>query len=252
MRAMETPAPSSYAITGPEVDRHDFHNVHQMASDNDAQFSVDSVDETGVKGRWFEPDSRGGFDIRNAMMTWAEFSRSPVLISYKRGSLDAVFSHPIEYLLGGRLRVRTHWAWKRFTRSVSHLQGLAREDRMRVLRIVVDRKINHDKPTTFVDALSAIHGLRWLYHPQKESQQRHVKLTLDSLQETGDLQKQGTAYEPSPKALSTLHIYETEQKRFGTQNFHSLTIAFLTLALVIVGVVQATAPIWTKWVTMQL
>lgn len=237
-RAMRKPAPGRYPLAGPEVARRDFFDINMLSEGGDALFSASKHEGDNLIGKWFEPDAGGGHKATDKTLTMGEAEQLEPQIRYLFGGADHTFRNVWTYLIGGETRVRVSWWMTLAFRGISHLQDLARQDRMRVLSVVVDRKVDEDDATSSIDVLLSLHDKRWLYHPQKDSQMRHIKMILESLEETGDVVKDETRYRPGRRALATLHQFETEQRRFGTQNFHSWVIAFLTFALVVLTALQ--------------
>lgn len=242
IRAMRRPAPGSYPLTGPAVASRDFFDVTLVDPEGDAVLSARSVSGgTSLSGYWFTGNGRGGYDREERTISLEQARTMPLRIRYLYGGEDHTFRSAWTYLLGGETRVKLRWYLTRLFRGVSHLQSLARQDRMRILQVVVDHKIEGDSPTSTVDVLVALHNHRWLFHPQKDAQMRHIRMVLQSLVATDDLLQQEAGYVPSPKALATLHVHETEQKRFDSQNFQSKVISVLTVILVVIGLAQAYA-----------
>ncbi len=116
---------------------------------------------------------------------------------------------------------------------------LALKERTDVLKILVERYIkNPDIAFDKFKLVEIIHGQRWNMHPDRDKQLDHARIILDSLKESGeirDVQKGKLfTYELTGKALITLETYEREENRHNqTRN--------LTIALVIVGIIQAIA-----------
>jgi hypothetical protein len=245
-RAMRRPAPGSYPLTGPEVARRNFLDITMWSETGDALFSASKREGEILVGKWFEPDASGGHTSTDKSLAISDAQQLELRIRYLFGGADHTFRNAWTYLIGGESRVKLSWWLTMAFRGISHLQDLARQDRMRVLSIVVDRKIEDDHATSSIDVLLSLHDKRWLYHPQKDSQMRHIKMILESLEETGDVVRDETRYRPARKALATLHQFETDQKRFRTQNFHSWMIAFLTFALVVLTAIQVWGIIFPK------
>lgn len=118
-------------------------------------------------------------------------------------------------------------------------RNLALKERTDVLRILVERYIK-DPDVSFdkFKLVEIIHGQRWNKHPDRDKQLAHARIILDSLEESGEIRHVPKGklftYELTGKALITLEIYEREETRHNqTKN--------LTIALVIVGIIQAIA-----------
>lgn len=246
-QAMERPAPGMYPLTGPGVAARDFFDVTLISEDGDAIFSANSQLESGaLSGYWFTGNAQGGHDREEGTVPLEEAEKMEVRFRYLFGGEDHTFRNEWTYLLGGELRVKARWRLTQLFRGVSHLQSLARQDRMRVLQVVVDQKIDRDSPTSAVDVLLALHSRRWLYHPQKDAQMRHIRMVLQSLEMTEDIKQNESRYVPTPKSLVTLHLYDTEQRRFDAQNLQSKVISVLTVILVFIGFAQAYAALFPR------
>ncbi|MGR0482764.1 MAG: hypothetical protein ACTFAL_15555 [Candidatus Electronema sp. V4] len=123
---------------------------------------------------------------------------------------------------------------------------LALKERTDVLKILVERYIKEpDDAFGEFKLVEILHGQRWIKHQDSAKQLAHARIILDSLYESGELQfvrdnnsqfptNLYNLYKLTGKALITLETYEREENRHNqTRN--------LTIALVIVGIIQAIA-----------
>ncbi|MCH9053996.1 MAG: hypothetical protein IIA72_23590 [Proteobacteria bacterium] len=87
--------------------------------------------------------------------------------------------------------------------------------------------------------MGLIYGDRWEGHPDNWQLFQYYVLVLDSLVDSGDLILENNVYRLSPRALSTLAQLEEDNRKHGDLVTLQYIIAGLTLALVIVGIIQA-------------
>ena len=87
--------------------------------------------------------------------------------------------------------------------------------------------------------MTGLYSVKWIYHPDKESQRKRLTFHLDSLVDTGELRRVGLKYELTGEALKAIEIYE-EQERKHTENVKIQRRMFwLTLAIVLLTGAQA-------------
>jgi len=90
-----------------------------------------------------------------------------------------------------------------------------------------------------ISLMSLLYSNRWVFHPEKDELIRYCSFLLSSLAASGDLiERQGT-FTLAGKALATISEYEEDYRRHRDQIVLQRILAFLTVALVIVGAVQA-------------
>jgi hypothetical protein len=117
---------------------------------------------------------------------------------------------------------------------------LARAERIGILKALLERTLGQREYTASpVTLMTNLHSSRWVFHPEHEKLLAYYKLLLDSLVASGDLIVDGIAYRISPKALGTLASAEEDDRRHSDSISQQRALKWLTVALVLIGAVQA-------------
>lgn len=116
---------------------------------------------------------------------------------------------------------------------------LVTKQRTDLLKYLIERaldgKIEHEP----LDLMTDLHSIKWILHPHGEEEQRKLKFYLDALVETGELRKINSKYVLTGFALRAIEENE-EQERKHTENVKMQWRTFwLTLAIVVLTIVQA-------------
>lgn len=125
-------------------------------------------------------------------------------------------------------------------------RDLALKEKTKALKVLVKR-YREEPSARFneVKLVEFLHGRRWAKHPDRVGLQAHARLLLDSLRDSGELQvveddlNLYNSYELTGKALTTLETYEQEAIRHEQIISQSRDMKWLTVALIIVGLIQA-------------
>jgi len=87
--------------------------------------------------------------------------------------------------------------------------------------------------------MNQMYGRHWRYHPENERLSRYYGILLDSLASSNDLRQDGISYQLAPQGPATLATYEEDNRKHRDQVRQQKLLGFLTLWLVIVGLLQA-------------
>ena len=126
----------------------------------------------------------------------------------------------------------------RFSQYIFNKKKLVTKERMDLMKFLVE--LHHDGISQFdeIDLMTQLHTIRWVAHPDRESEREKLTFYLDSLVDTGELKRDGYYYMLTGQALRAIEEYE-EQKRKHAKNVKIGWLMFwLTLAILILTVVQ--------------
>jgi hypothetical protein len=109
------------------------------------------------------------------------------------------------------------------------------KQRTDLLKFLVRRRLDGESISSPFELMTGLYSVRWVYHPDKDSQVKRLTFYLDSLVNTGELRRVDHKYELTGRALEAIEVYE-EQERKHTENVKvqrrmfwlTLAIAFLT------------------------
>lgn len=111
--------------------------------------------------------------------------------------------------------------------------------RIDLLKFLIRRRLDGESVFSPFELMTGLHTIRWIYHPDKDSQLKRLNFYLDSLVDTGELRRADHRYELTGKALEAIEVYE-EQERKHTENVKVQRRMFwLTLAIVLLTAAQA-------------
>lgn len=225
---------------------NDFFAVYLELPEDNWKFLIDS--ETSGKGYtgklWI--NERDGKDATMLQ----EFVNSPtasILIEHYYRGYQFDYRSPFRFLLAqsfnwhGLIMVKDRISQQRFNR-----RKLIRAERLELLRYLVEETIQ--RPGAKFDPITLgmrLHSRRWFYHPNREEHQSHLRLLLQSLQKTGDLEKQDTAWVVSAQALATLSERESEEEKHQ-DNLNTARVGHqISRAVLLVGVLAIVVRFWT-------
>jgi hypothetical protein len=116
---------------------------------------------------------------------------------------------------------------------------LVTKQRIDLLRLLVERRLDGHKAESPVDLMTALYSIKWVLHPERDTQKERVRFYLDSLVSTGELSKLDHRYELTGKALQAIEVYE-EQERKHTESIKAQRAMFwLTMAIALLTAAQA-------------
>lgn len=117
---------------------------------------------------------------------------------------------------------------------------LVTKKRMDLLRLMMDDQLDrrHDGVTS-IDLISRIYSMRLFLHPSWELQHKKIKIYLESLVSSGELQKINDEYVVTGKAISTIEQYEEDERRHTEAVKIQRRILYLTIVAVMVAAVQS-------------
>lgn len=201
-------------------------------------FWVQALNRRGVTGLWFPEDGRDG---RAASIPNACLRESRLYITYYLRELRLEYRSAVSFILSQITGIpRGRLAIERVGRFLFGKRTLVRRDRMTVLHLIYEQTLlNRDYRDTPWGIMTELFGPRWVHHPDHEPELRFYTLVLDSLTESGDLLIEDGSYRLAPQALSTLSNHEEDNRRHGDSIRQQTWLAIFTLALVLVGLLQA-------------
>lgn len=117
---------------------------------------------------------------------------------------------------------------------------LVTKSRMELLNFLLEDQIarEHDG-IKIIDLMTKLYSIKWVLHPSRSDQQNKLEIFLKSLVESGDLNEINHEYVVTSKAVSTIEQYEGEERRHLGILKLQRRMVFLTIILVLVGLLQA-------------
>ena len=198
---------------------------------------VDAALDRGLDGK-----VRDGpvFSI-DVCLPYRTFKASHVEIRHFYGLRDLEYKGLRQYLFRGMsgydyVRLRCAHVWQSFYNR----RPIVRLELMDLLGRFVEFTSADTKFKSSPGFLVAhLHGTGALLHPDHEHVARYYKLLMDALVQSGDLRFDGFGYAVTPQALVTVARFEREERRHRDSLRSSVAMRRLTIALVLVGLIQA-------------
>jgi len=233
--------------SGDEARKNDIYLIYLLDGAGVARFLVYDLVGDQVQGKW-SLDGQNFTEQRSLDTSeLAEFE--PWIQHYYRGWTFYTIGLP-KFLLY-RL---TCWPWikvtyDRYLQSRFNKRELPRQDRMKVLRYILAETVKdrafQTHPTSL---LTRFYTVRWVHRPDKEELMTYYTLLLDSMKEAKDLEtSQHNGYKLRQQALNTITSFDLEEQRHTDNQNTQNRIFWLTVVLIVVGIVQAGAVAYDTW-----
>lgn len=243
-KALEKPAPDRISLSAPAALDNVFCSVTLQNFDSTTRILLRKRNGAGYKALIW----RGEQDVIEKTLTVEDIEVSKFELRIERyyQGYQFSFTDPKVFLLAETFQ--WHKLVKirdRVSQSIYNKRRLVREERIDLLRHLVERKI--ENPRDEINPLMLAvqrHSRKWLYHPDKDRHKAHLEIVLDSFLDSGDLVKKNINYVVTGKALVTLSEYELSVQRHKDQINTAKVGNRLTWAIVIVGVAGILSQVW--------
>jgi len=169
---------------------------------------------------------------------------SQIQITHYYGLSEVRFFGIIDFALG-RLTlwpyIQIHFvlALSKFDQYLFNKKKLITKQRVDLLRFLVSQALDgHDSFNEF-DLMTQLYSIKWVLHPDQDSQRTKLEFYLESLADTGELRKANNKYFLTGHALRAIEETE-EQERKHTENVKMQWRMFwLALVIAVLTLVQA-------------
>ncbi len=176
----------------------------------------------------------------------SETNKYQLRITHYYGLCTIEYTGLIDFIIFGItkyevLKYNINKIFNKTSQFVFNKRKLVTFDRISLLRTMINYYFNNrGKSFSRIDLMNMIHSIRWIHHPDADQHKHKLQLFIDSFVETGEVKKiNDTNYIITGRAITTLSKYE-EQERRHTENIKlQRRIVWLTLAIVLAGLVQA-------------
>lgn len=247
-RALNRPAPNQISLIGPRALRNDFFEIIIEVPSLGWKLLCRAKEAKGYAG-FLWVNERGGTDATVLLRTLKRESFSVSITHYYRG-YKLEYRSPIYFLVSYYLH--RHWLYvikNKLSQSVYNRKTLVRSERMELLEYLVEQTIA--EPGYRTDPLDLgmhMNSERWLYHPRRTEHQARYRMVLESLVETGDLERRDHAFCVTAKALSTLSEYERDQQKHQDNINNARAARRVTVVLAVIAFAGICAQLFMWWV----
>ena len=236
--AFKKPAPNTIPLSGMNrLVKRDYFVIYLPEGVPGEQFILSNISENGYEGSFWNDGDNVGHKV---VIPFSFAYRSRLTIVHYFKEQEFRFHGPSSYWWSRLtyLQRRRLFA-ERFRRWRFGKKSLARASREQVLKHVFQRTCNDRQYFVSPQSLmSENHGELWVFHPDKQSMSAYYRLVLDSLVDSGDLISPQFHYKLAPQALKTLELKDIEDAREKAAIAIQRRMVWLTLALVLVGLIS--------------
>lgn len=181
----------------------------------------------------------------------ASFKPSDFRITHYYGLSTVEYTGVFDFVFGRLtawpyVKIHTVRWLSSFDQYLFNKKKLISKQRTELLKYLVEQAQAGRAQHETLDLMTELYSIKWVLHPQRETEQRKLEFYLDSLAETGELRKINYNYVVTGFALRAIEEYE-EQERKHTENVKMqwrtfwLALAVAALTLVQAGLVKLPA-----------
>ncbi|MFT6954663.1 MAG: hypothetical protein ACJAY1_001783 [Glaciecola sp.] len=117
---------------------------------------------------------------------------------------------------------------------------LVTKKRMELLQFMINDQLDRiHNGIGVLDLMTKLYSINWVVHPSADEQESKLELYLDSLVESGELEKVNNEYVVTGKSISTIEKYEEEERRHVEAVKLQKKMVSLTILLAFVAIVQS-------------
>ncbi|WP_226622542.1 hypothetical protein [Brucella anthropi] len=233
--------------SGDEARKNDIYLIYLLDSAGMARFLVCDLVGDQVQGKW-SLDGQSFNEKRSIdIVELAKFK--PWIQHYYRGW--TFYTIGLSKFLLYRW---TRWPWiqvtyDRYLQSVFNKRELPRQDRMKVMRYILAETVKDRAFQTHpTNLLTHFYTSRWVHRPDREELMTYYTLLLASMKEAKDLEEtHNHGFKLRSQALNTITSFDLEEQRHTDNKNTQNRIFWLTVVLIVVGIVQAGAMAYDTW-----
>ncbi|WP_163132981.1 hypothetical protein [Agarivorans sp. Alg241-V36] len=236
---LSKPAPMQIPRTGERAKSVDCNVLYVRTKDESWSMLIDSANDKGLSGKKWQGEQTDDIasidyqELKNSN-TYLDITHFYNIYDFKFSSLKAYFFRSI--LPINKFRVLLDKAGI----FAANRKKLVRTERMETLQLILERTIDDmNYKVNAVSMMNLLHSQIWVYHPDRNRQISYNDLLLKSLMKTGELKLVDGSYQITEIALDTLSSHELELKKHKQTLNQAKAITWLTLVLIVVGVIQA-------------
>jgi hypothetical protein len=243
--ALNRPPPLNQDIFTDIPPGSDYFFIYLHDDDGKKRFIVQSLDNEGVTGLWFDDPNQPG---EQRKLTNAELASMDVSFLHIYGK--ARFSYTTAWsffrALGTFYPVREVYRDRIEQRRFNRME-LVRADRMRLLEHFLRKTVEKpDYHSSVVALMAGLYTLRLMDHPRYDETEQYYELLLNSLVQSGELQRNGASYSMTDRTIPTLEHLQGQKERHDDNIKQQHRIGWLTAVLICVAIIQAVITIWTE------
>lgn len=174
----------------------------------------------------------------------SDFTDNQYQIKHYYGPSTLYFNSISDYALGYYLKlpyllIHAHRLLDRAGTFLYNKRRIVLKQRLELLTFMIEQAAEGKSEFSSLDLMTDMHTIRWITHPAGESVQSRLELYLDSLVDTGELQKIDSKYRLKGPAIRLVEERAEAERRHRQSIRIQWLIAALTTATVLLTVFQS-------------
>lgn len=204
-------------------------------------FLARCMDGNIVKGQEWD----GASYSNEKVFSLADFAAESVTITHYYGLTEIIYDNAFDFLWNYLtrlvyLKVRLYRHIDSTHQYFFNKRKLFTKKRMDLLQFMMEDQLDRSHAgVCALDLLAKIYSYRMFLHPSREKQLDRLKLYLESLVSSGELDERNGEYVVTGKAIATLERYEEEERRHTEAVKLQRQLVLLTVLIVVLAAVQS-------------
>jgi hypothetical protein len=207
----------------------------------DPYILVTSIEGDSIRGlRW-----NGSSYADETTLDLKDVNPNSIFVTHFYGLAEVQYFGIIDVALGRTffapyIKIRFVQTLSAVDQYLFNKKKLVTKQRMDLLKFLVVQQLEGNTKLGTIELMTRLYSVKWVSHPDRDSQRKKLEVYLDSLAATGELKKvSGYEYIVTGHALRTIEEYE-EQERKHTENVKvQRRISWLTLVVALFTAAQA-------------
>ncbi|WP_188419597.1 hypothetical protein [Oxalicibacterium solurbis] len=165
-------------------------------------------------------------------------------ISHYYGLSEITYFGINDYVLGRILfieyiKIHIYRALTTTDQYIFNKKKLVTKQRVELLRFLIAQALEGKKEFDVIELMTELYTIKWVMHPDKDSQLQKVKLYLNSLVDTGELRMINGTYALTGHAIRGIEEYEEQERKHVESVKIQRRMFWLTLVIALLTLVQA-------------
>lgn len=208
--------PSKIVMMGEGAAEKDCYVAYVFREDGFPFLRIEGIDSEEIYGKaisdgyGYDKDTRVKIDSIGQKQLVIEHYFGFLTLRFE-GVFDFIFSKLTQYHY---LKYRVMLLLHKVDLYAFTKKRLAIVRKQQLLGLLVERKLARpDRPISAMDLMTHLHSMKWVSHPDSDSEQTRLELYLDALCQSGELEKNVDGYWIKAKSVLTLEALQDEVRR---------------------------------------
>lgn len=248
-------SPHRIPRSGKAGESMDCYAIYICGQDKNPLHLVEDINKTNGELSTFTLDQNDTFSVRGTLDI-NELSPDSLSVIHYYNLYDLNYTNIYDLAFKfifkvDVIKVKFKIFWNYLSQSRFNKKNLVTKKTIELLEFIVDHQLNGNisrsdsyraqqiEGTNHIFLMTELYSLRWVSHPHSNNQMKKLMLYLDSLTESGDLQRRDGKYFVTGKALKTLEQYEENERRHKDAVGIQKKIFWLTMIIAFAAIIEA-------------